>query len=201
MSEHREEKHKMKDVEAPVQGKVAAELVVVETPYSAPDPFRFVRNLQYMILCNYYANFLYGNTWVPQMCNTQFAFCGLSGYIGDMLGAMLLPFVPAEYARFDKDRATTLQSTNLVRQSPRIDRVVAFTDFGVSNGMKSGMDAARAAGKPITELKLPQELKRHVLGQSFVSTAVPLTVSGFIVGPWMYGVWKLARRVVLRGRA
>ena len=175
-------------------------LVVIETPYSASNPFEFLRNLQYAILCNYYANSIYGNTWVPQMCNTQFTAFGLSGYIGDMVGAAVLKFLPSSYSLYDKSREETLRSTNAIRRS-RVDKCLVFVDFNISSGMKSGIHAFEKAGGSAEYLRLPPELKRHIIGESFVSTAVPLTLTTTVVAPWTYGMWRLARRVVLRGRA
>ena len=41
------------------------------------------------------------------------------------------------------------------------DRTVVYTDFGISNGMRFGIEAARAAGKPVEYRALPaSELAR-----------------------------------------
>lgn len=190
------------DLQATQQGDDgrATTLVVIETPFSASNPWTFVRNIQYMILCNFFANKVYGCTWVPQMCNTQFALFGVSGFVGDTLGAMLLPFTPAAYAAFDLDRDATLARTDEVRRSAKIDKAVVFRDFGVSRGMSSGLQAVRDAGKVVEYATLPPELKRHIIGESIPSTLVPLALTSSVVGPWAFGMWRLARMVMTRGR-
>ena len=85
------------------------ELHVIETPYSARNPWQFAKNLQYAVLANYHANKAYGCTWVPQMCNTQFVYCGVMGYMGDFFGAALQPWLSDDYTKWDLGR-TVLSS-------------------------------------------------------------------------------------------
>ena len=48
-------------------------LVSVESPYTAPNWFRFQQHLQYAVLCNRHAASLGNATFTPHLCNNKMA--------------------------------------------------------------------------------------------------------------------------------
>lgn len=148
------------------------EFIAVESPYNAVLPWNQLRNIQYAILANTHAaSFKDAATWTPHICNTQIVKFGYNTYIGDTYGTFLMK-LSKNLLKYYIGREDTLRITNGVRQT-HIDRIVCYTDFGISSGMKSAIDVANANNIPVEMRKLPPELLKEVFGQSFLSTILP----------------------------
>lgn len=167
-------------------------LVSVESPYNAVYPWHLARNIQYAILANTHAASLGETTYVPHLCNTQVVTCGLKGYISDSLGDFILQRWNSQ-RKYWLGREETLRVTNLTRQR-KVDKVVCYTDYGISSGMKGAIVAAEAAGVPVEYRKLPAELKKDIFGESFRSTAIPVSLYGGSMALQLYGLFRLLRR-------
>jgi hypothetical protein len=178
--------------------------VSVESPYNTSNPITLLRNIQYAALCNTHAASMKDATWAPHLCNTQVVYCGIRAYIGDTFGAFLFStglFKNTPAATYSIGRDETLRVTNAVRAT-KCDAVVCYTDFGMTAGMQSAVSAAQKANVRVIERTLPPDMKRHILGESFASTAVPCGVALTLTltcGVGTYTVlragFKLARRV------
>ena len=175
------------------------QLVSVESPYNAISPWKQLRNIQYAILANTHAASLERDvTWTPHICNTQIVKFGYNAYIGDTFGNIILGTFNQNVCKYWLGRDETLKRTNAIRQS-HIDKVVCYTDFGISNGMQSAIDAANSKGVPVEMRKLPLYLKKEIIGQSFASTAIPITKFSLTTGLAWYGFLQLFKKVrVLR---
>jgi hypothetical protein len=168
-------------------------LISVESPYNARTPWTQLRNIQYAILCNTHAASLGDATWTPHICNTQVVKFGYNSYIGDTYGDFIVTFFGKNVCKYYLSRNETLRITNSVRQT-HIDKVICYTDFGVSGGMRSAIVAAKMKNITVEERKLPNDLMKEVYGQSFVSTIIPtLTFTGTntLMG---YGLYKLINK-------
>ena len=66
----------------------------------------------------------------------------------------------------------------------KIDRVVRYTDFGVSPGMRLTAARLHRSTVPVTDTRLPPELLRHVYGMSAASTLPPVYRS-LLVDVWV----------------
>lgn len=187
-------------------------LVSVESPYNAYTPWTQKRNIQYAILANTHAasfrdlqedNSLIpdqgSGTYIPHICNTQVVKYGYNFYIGDTFGELLLSIFGSDQYKYNVSREDTLRITNNVRQQ-KVDEVILYTDLGVSSGMKTAIKAAEEKGIPVIERKLPPDLMKEVIGQSFSSTIFPLfgyTVSYGCIG---YTFYNLAKKIFRFGR-
>ena len=184
----------------------AVRFVSVESPYNASNPVTLLRNIQYAALCNTHAASLKDATWAPHLCNTQVVYCGIRAYIGDTFSAFLFStglFKNTPAATYSIGRDETLRVTNEVRKT-RCDAVVCYTDYGMTDGMRSAAHAAQKAGVRVIERHLPPELKRHVIGESVASTVVPFGVALALTSTCGVGTYtmlragfRLARRIVV----
>lgn len=172
-------------------------LVSVESPYNSLNPLKLIRNRQYAIFANTHAASLGDVTWTPHICNTQVVKWGLNGYVGDTIGEAVRRVVPDSTAKYDVGREETLHRTNLIRQQ-KIDKVVCYTDFGISSGMRGAIVAANAAGVPVERRKLPEDLRREVFMESFASTAVPATKFALTTGSVLYAIYRFGRKALRR---
>ena len=173
-------------------------LVSVESPYDARNPWTLLRNIQYAVLCNAAEASHKHATWAPHLCNTQTVFMGLRMFFGDATIALLLGlglFAASPAAKFSIGRAETLRVTNEAR-STNCDAVAVYVDLGITDGMQAAIDAAKAAGKPVLERKLPDDVMKHVFGQSFGSTAVPIATDAVVVSSVGFSAAKLCRWAV-----
>ena len=159
-------------------------LVSVESPFNATWPHIQLRNIQYAILANTHAASLGEVTWTPHICNTQYVKWGMNGYISDTLGQLFSAKLGAKYF-IGRDR--TLDLTNRIRQT-KVDKVICYTDYGISSGMQSAIDVATKSGTTIEYRTLPDDLKNEIFGESFISTAVPITKWGVLSGVALYGL-------------
>lgn len=166
--------------------KTPAKLVSIETPYNSVYPWYQLRNIQYAIQCNTHAASLGDVTWVPQLTNTQYVKFGYNGYISDSVSSFLLSKFGHGYYL---GRERTLCLTNRIRQT-RLDAVVCYTDYGVSSGMRSAIDAAGKAGVPVEYRTLPTDLKKDIFTESIVSTSVPIIKNVSVIGLTILGLLK-----------
>jgi len=169
-------------------------LVSVESPYNAIFPWTQLRNIQYAILANTHAASLGDATWTPHICNTQIVKFGCNTYIGDTVGELLLRFFGKNIIKYSLGRDETLRITNSVRQT-HVDKVVCYTDFGISGGMQSAIDAAKLSNTPVEKRKLPPDLKKEVFGQSITSTIIPVSKFTCTFGFMMYGLYHLLHKI------
>ena len=169
-------------------------LVSVESPYNTLLPWTQLRNIQYAILANTHAASFGDATWTPHICNTQVVKFGLNTYIGDTFGGLLLHTFGENIYKYNLSRDDTLRITNSIRQT-HVDKVICYTDFGISGGMKSAIDAAKSKNIPVEERKLPPDLMKEVFGQSFASTVIP-TLKFICTGGFMgYGLYHFLRKI------
>ena len=168
-------------------------LVSVETPYNSKYPWYQKRNIQYAIQCNTHAASLGDVTWTPHLCNTQFVKFGMNNYISDTVSSFVLEKMDKTNKKYFIGREETLRLTNMTRQT-KIDSVICYTDFGISSGMKSAIQAAKLANIPVEYRTLPEDLKKDIFTQSYSSTITPLAKIGSLNGLAIYGIFKLFRR-------
>lgn len=90
-------------------------------------------------------------------------------------------------------REYCLSLTDEVRET--CDEIVVYEDFGTeSSGVRRAIQLGEYRGIPVVYKKLPPSLIRHVWGQSFLSTVVPLVnmaiiATGTVVCAKRGGVW------------
>ena len=164
--------------------------VAVESPYNALMPWTQIRNIQYAVLSNTHAaSFRDSATWTPHICNTQIVKFGINTYIGDTYGDILINF-SKNLLKYDIGRDDTIRITNSVRKT-HIDKIICYTDFGISSGMKSAIQVAKDNNIPIEMRNLPKDMLCEVFGQSIASTIVPIIV--FVVPKLLMcvGIWHL----------
>ena len=163
-------------------------LVSIESPYNALTPWKHYRNIQYAILANKHAASLEEVTWTPHICNTQFVKWGFNGYIGDTYGDLLSKTTGFDKYAIGRDR--TLELTHKIRAN-KVDKVVLYTDFGISSGMREAEKVANYNGVPVEYRKLPPDLMKEVFYQSAMSTVIPALKFVVMKGLLMYGAYKL----------
>ncbi len=61
--------------------------------------------------------------------------------------------------------------------------------------MQSAIDAASQKGIIVKKRKLPKDLMKDVFGQSFLSTAIPITKFSTTTGLMCYGLYHLIKKV------
>jgi hypothetical protein len=165
-------------------------LVSVETPYNSIYPWYQIRNIQYAIQCNTHASSLGDVTWTPHICNTQFVKFGFNNYISDSLSTFFLSKMDDKYFL---GRDETLKRTNQIRQT-KIDKVICYTDYGISLGMTSAIETAKNGNIPIEYRKLPNDMKKEIFCESFQSTILPILKNGGIFSLATYGLLKIIRK-------
>lgn len=156
-----------------------SKLVSIESPYNSIYPWYQIRNIQYAIQANTHASSLGDVTWTPHIANTQFVKYGINSYISDTLSGFILKHLQNKQKTYLIGREQTLINTNHIR-STKIDKVICYTDYGISSGMQSAIDTATKHNVPIEYRKLPSDLKQDIFGESFASTATPIIKSVFI---------------------
>lgn len=169
-------------------------LVSVESPYNAYTPWNQLRNIQYAILANTHAASKEDATWTPHICNTQYVKFGFNSYIGDTYGTMMLKFFGKDFYKYSIGLKRTMEVTNDIRRS-KVDKVICYTDFGISRGMQSAIDTAKEVGIEVEERKLPKDLMKDVYGQSFSSTFFPTAKFGVSSGLMLYGAYNLLKKL------
>jgi len=145
-------------------------------------------------MCNTHAASLGDVTWTPHLCNTQYVKTGINGYISDTLSTIVLSIMGTSDRKYYLGRDETLRRTNMIRDT-KIDKVICYTDYGVSSGMREAINVAE--NNPNVDIiyrSLPNDLKKEIFGESFLSTFVPLAKTGSILGLATYGAMKLLRR-------
>lgn len=165
-------------------------LVSLESPFNSPYPWICLRNIQYAILANTHAASLGDVTWAPHLTNTQFVKWGYNNYVSDVWGSLLSGFIDGKYFL---GRDETLRLTNEVRQT-KVDKVVCYTDYGISSGMKGAIEAANESGTPVEYRKLPEDMMKDVFGESVVSTVAPVLKGLSAFGLSTYGLLRLLSR-------
>lgn len=182
-----------------VQAEKVKVLVSVESPFSASNLFRFQQHIQYAVLCNKHAVSLGYATFTPHLCNTQFVLYGVQAYIGDFVGSLLLATnLLCKAKTYSIGREKTLIITNLARVQS-CQKVVVYSDFGISTGMQSAIDEARRHNIEVEYTELPPDLMCHVVGKSVASTlvwAVSMAPYGITIGLAARSFFRLARRFV-----
>lgn len=166
--------------------------VSIETPYNAWNPWLQRRNIQYAIAATHHATSLGDATYVPHLCNTQIVYLGFHAYIGDSLGDFLLATFGKSTLKYNSTREKVLEITHSVRKN-KVDKVVCYTDFGISRGMQEAIDVAKTNNIPIEERTLPPDLMKHVYTQSIASTVVPTALTGGIVAMCIHGLLSLRK--------
>ena len=174
-------------------------LVSVESPFSAPNWFRFQQHKQYAVLCNKHAVSLGYATFTPHLCNTQVVFYGVQAYIGDFVANTLLATNLFSNAKtYSIGREKTLEVTNLARIQS-CQKVMVYRDFGVSAGMQSAIDEARRHNIDVEYTDLPPDLMRHVVGKSPGSSLVgtaSMTPQAITIGLVARSLFRWAKRFV-----
>lgn len=145
--------------------------VSIESPFNSRWPWLRIRNIQYAILANTHAASLGDSTWAPHLSNTQFCVWGINGYISDSLADAIIGLCPHSQQKYYLGREETLTITNKNRQE-KCDKVVCYTDYGISSGMQTAIEAAKQKNIPVEYRTLPQDLKEHVIGESLGSTGM-----------------------------
>lgn len=167
--------------------------VSVESPYNAFTPWGHWRNVQYAILANKHAGFVdNATTYVPHLTDTQYVKFGWNSYVGDSVGVLVKYMFP-RLAKYDVGREETIDKTNNIRRT-KVNKLVYYTDFGVSAGMQSGIDAAKNAGVPVEERKLPKDMMKDIFGQSVLSTVLPIGKIIGVTGLSGYGLLNLLKK-------
>ena len=167
-------------------------LVSVESPYGAPNIFRFYQQLQYTVLANKHSTFLGYATFTPHLCNPQIVLYGVQAYIGDFVGKLPTTLFGKETSSIGREK--TLDVTMHGRRQCRELRV--YNDMGVSPGMQRAIDYAKEHNIPVAYCQLPDHLMRHVVGKSVASTigwgvgVSPFAISGFVVARGVYRLVK-----------
>ena len=175
----------------------------IETPFSAPNLIKFIQHQQYTALANTHASGyeekdaegvnIVTCTWVPHMANPMFTLFGMSTSVGDTIGQLMYPLIPAAYKTYFVGRQATLDRTNGVRAT-KMDAVIAYTDFGISEGMQGAIDIGKGRAMFIAR-KLPPHLMHHVFGMSTSSTEMPIVAASLLAGTVAAGVTVVARHV------
>ena len=169
------------------------QLISVESPYNSIYPWLQRRNIQYAIQCNTHAASLGDVTWTPHIVNTQFVKFGFNGYVSDSLSTFLFTPKGLKLDKYFIGRDETLKRTNEIRQT-KIDKVVCYTDYGISNGMQGAIEAAKKANVPIEYRKLPKDMKKDIFGESVQSTLLPVVKSITTFSLSFYGLKCLLKR-------
>jgi hypothetical protein len=152
-------------------------LISVESPYNSKCPYYLLRNIQYAILANTHAASLGDATYIPHICNTQTVKYGYNTYIGDTMGEILIRLFGSKTDhKYFLSRDETIKITNNIR-SNKIDKIVCYTDFGITKGMQSAILVAKENNIEIEERKLPSDMMKEVIGQSPSSIIVPICTS------------------------
>ena len=170
--------------------EVSVILVSVESPFNAYLPWKLLRNIQYAIQANKHAAYLGDVTWTPHICNTQFVKWGFNSYIGDSIGQLANRLTRNRVEKYAIGREQTLINTNAVRAS-HVNKIVCYTDFGVSSGMRSAIDIGEKNGVEVEYRKLPKDMMSEVFGQSFKSTFIPILIMLAKYGLLSYGFYRL----------
>ena len=165
-------------------------LVSVESPFNAYRPWTLLRNIQYAIQANKHAAYLGDATWTPHICNTQFVKWGFNSYIGDSVGQLANKLTGNRIEKYAIGREQTLINTNAVRAS-RVNKIVCYTDFGISSGMKTAIDTGEKNGVEVEYRELPKDMMSEVFGQSFKSTFIPILTILAKYGLLSYGFYRL----------
>lgn len=165
---------------------MSVKFVSVESPFNSKYPWNVYRNIQYAIMANRHASGIGEVTYTPHIVNTQYVKYGINGYISDLWADLFLSSNLS--GGYFVTREDTLIRTNQIRQQ-RVDVVVCYTDYGISSGMQSAIDAAERESVPVEYRKLPAELKQEIFGESFTSTIIPL-LSMSMKGFALYGIYK-----------
>jgi hypothetical protein len=166
-------------------------LVSIESPFNAKYPWLIKRNIQYAILANTHAASLGEVTWTPHIVNTQYVKFGTNGYISDTLAELFMTKIDRKYFL---GRDETLRLTNLIRQN-KMDKVVCYTDYGISSGMKGAIDAAKQVGVQVEYRQLPPDMKREIFGESILSTVIPIAKNFSITATALtfFGLYRFGR--------
>lgn len=167
--------------------------VSIETPYYSFNPMTLYRNIQYAIQANTHATLSkeYA-TWAPHLCNTQFVLFGLNGYVGDNLSCIIPNLLKNDNYGIGGEK--DLDAINEARVK-HMDKLLVYTDFGISTGMRSAINAAERHNITVEYRKLPPESMKHVFGQSIMSTAIPVIKTmgtAFLTG---YGLINLMKKM------
>lgn len=126
-------------------------IVSVESPYHNTDPDLLNRNINYAIMaCRHSIKFHGEAAYASHLIYTQTVREGEHGYVDDNT-----------VGEFDLGRDEVIRITHEVRM--RADKIVFYTDFGMSNGMKIAEKVAQENGIPVEYRKLPSEMLRLVM--------------------------------------
>jgi len=158
--------------------KKSMKFVSVESPFNSKYPWIVYRNIQYAIQANTHASFT-DVTWTPHIVNTQYVKFGMDGYISDFWAIFLSTLLTKSDKKYFIGRDETLNRTNEIRRT-KIDKIICYTDYGISSGMQQAIDIATECNIPIEYRTLPYELKKDIFGESFISTIVPIAKFGII---------------------
>jgi len=170
-------------------------LFSIETPFNSDYPWIVRRNIQYGIQANKDACQSLNATWVPQLSNTQVVKWGLDGYLGDSFAACAVKLLPKSWTqKYGIGREKTLEVTNDIRKT-KVDKVLVYRDFGISSGMKSAIKVAEENGVEIEYRNLPKDKLNNVIGQSFMSTFVPLSKLGISSSLITYGLFNVIKKI------
>lgn len=146
--------------------------VSIESPFNSKYPWIVYRNIQYAIQANTHAS-LTDVTWTPHIVNTQCVKLGMNGYISDFWAVFFSALLPNSEKKYFIGRDETLNRTNEIRKT-KIDKIICYTDYGISSGMQQAIDIATEYNIPIEYRTLPYELKKDIFGESFMSTVIPI---------------------------
>jgi|APSaa5957512493_1039668.scaffolds.fasta_scaffold89195_2 hypothetical protein len=126
--------------------------ISMESPFSNPDHKLLKRNICYGLLAVKDAALNYNEvSYAPHLLHTQLVYKGNHYYVDDAIckSDKLGDF-------FGVGRERILEMTNCVRK--KADKIVFYTDFGMTNGMKFAEKFAIDNDIFIEKRKLPKEM-------------------------------------------
>ena len=141
-------------------GKGTPSFVAIESPYHNTDPALLRRNVCYAIQCLKHAGAEHNELgYMPHLNYTQLAKNGEHMYVSDD--------VEDEYS---VGRERVIEFTTFVRTT-KAERIVLYTDFGISRGMQYAVEAGEKAGVPIIKRTLPEHYMKEVLPAAATAAA------------------------------
>ncbi len=120
------------------------QVVSIESPYSNSNPQILHRNICYAILALKDSTLNYGEaSYASHLLNTQCVSAGQHLYVDDK-----------QPDKFGVGRDQAIAITNTMRM--KADKIVLYTDFGISMGMQIAKDIGNKYQIPVIERQLPK---------------------------------------------
>ena len=136
-------------------------IVSVESPYHNEDPELLDRNIKYAIMaCRHAIKFHGEAATASHLIYTQRVKDGVHEYVHDKI-----------VSEFDLGRDEVISITNEIRE--KADKLVFYTDLGMSAGMKWAERIAKEKGIPVEYRKLPEKMLAIVFEKPIEATKRP----------------------------